>query len=226
MRAGFRVIAPDLRGYGESPKPRGVENYELPLIVDDVAALIESHGGSCILVGHDWGAFTAWFVTMMRPDLVRKLVILNVPHPAAFSRELHRRSAQKLRVAYQALFQLPVIPELLMRAFGRWLLSRLGPFTKEQLDDYARAWRGSLTPMFDWYRALRRSRGKLKRLMRRIDAPVLVIWGTREPVFVKETLENVGEWVPDLCVEKIEGAGHFVQHEAAGRVTELLLEFM
>lgn len=224
-RAGFRAVAPDLRGYGESPKPRGVPQYEMPLIVGDVAELIESLGGSCVLVGHDWGGMTAWFVAMMRPDLVRKLVILNVPHPAAFSRELHRSGEQKRRVAYQALFQLPVLPELLMRVFGRSVLRRLGPFTNEQLDEYQRAWRGSLTPMFHYYRALRRSRGRLRPLMRRIDVPVLLIWGTREPVFVKETLENVGEWVPELRVEKIEGAGHFVQHEAAGRVNELLLDF-
>ena len=225
-RAGFRAVAPDLRGYASSPKPPGTSSYALTEIVADVAELIESFGGGpCILVGHDWGAVTAWFTTMIRPDLVRKLAILNVPHPAAITRELKRSRRQRFLLAYQLFFQLPLLPELYMRLFGRRLMRRLGRFTREELDEYESVWRGSLTPMLNYYRAMRKTRGSLRPLIRRIDVPVLVIWGEREPVFLPAALENVEQWVPDLRIERIPGIGHFVQHDAADRVSELLVSF-
>lgn len=224
--AGFRAVAPDLRGYGLSPKPREVEQYAVPLLVEDVAALIESLSGEpCVLVGHDWGALVAWFTAMMRPDLVRKLIILNVPHPAAFRRELRRSREQRLRALYQLYFQLPLLPELTFRLFGRALMRRAARFTSTDLDEYERGWRGSLRPMFHYYRALRRTRGRLFRLIRPIEVPVLVIWGEREPVFIPAAFEGWDEWVTDLRVEKIARRGHFVQHDAAEKVNALLVEF-
>lgn len=223
---GFRAIAPDLRGYGESPKPRGVDAYRISMLVDDVAELIaDAGGGPCIVVGHDWGALVAWFLAMTRPDLVRKLVVINVPHPAAYSRELRRSAEQRRRVAYQLFFQLPLLPELWMRLFGRRLLRKLGRFSDEETEAYARAWRGSLGPMLNYYRAMRKFRGELRALIRRIDVPVLMIWGEREPVFLRATTEGVDEWVPDLRFEPIPRIGHFAQHDAPDRVNELLIEF-
>jgi len=210
-RAGFRAVAPDLRGYGDSPKPRDVDSYRVPALVEDVAELIESLGGrACLLVGHDWGALVAWFLAMTRPELVQRLAILNVPHPAAYARELRRSRSQQLRSAYHLLFQLPVIPELLMRVAG--VVMR-------------RTWRGPLTPMFHYYRALRRTRGRLRTLIRPIEVPVLLIWGERQSIFIEETLTDVAEWVPDLRIERIAQARHFVQHDAPGKVSELLIAF-
>jgi len=211
-RAGFRAVAPDLRGYGDSPKPRDIDSYRVPALVEDVAELIESLGGTCVLVGHDWGAFVAWFLAMTRPAFVSRLAILNVPHPAAFARELRRSRSQRFRAAYQLFFQLPVIPELLMHLFGRALMGR-------------RTWRGPLTPMFHYYRALRRTRGELRKLIRPIEVPVLMIWGEDQSIFIEETLTDVAEWVPDLRIERIAHARHFVQHDAPGKVSELLIAF-
>jgi pimeloyl-ACP methyl ester carboxylesterase len=216
-RAGFRAITPDLRGYGDSPKPRAVGAYELPEIAGDVAELIESHGGRCVLVGHDWGALVAWFVAMMRPELVERLAILNVPHPYAFARELKRNTRQKLRSSYQLFFQLPVIPELTWRLFGHAVMRRMAT------DDFMNP--GPLRPMFHYYRALRRTRGQLRKLMRRIDVPVLLIWGEEQSIFVEETLHGLDEWVPQLRIERVAGARHFVQHDAPERVSRLLVEF-
>lgn len=226
-RAGFRAVAPDLRGYGDSPKPKGIDAYLMTEVVGDVAELIESLGDHpCIVVGHDWGAAAAWNLAMMRPELVRKLVIVNVPHPAAIAREVARSTRQKVNLLYQVFFQLPVLPELFMRVFGRLLLHRAARFTPEETKAYARQWRnGSITPMVNYYRALRRSRGIMRKLFRPIEVPTLIIWSENEPVFLESSLEDMGAWVSDVRIEEIAGAGHFAQTDAPERVTQLLIEF-
>lgn len=227
VAAGFQVVTPDLRGYNLSPKPREISAYEMTEIVDDIAALIDRLGGApCIVVGHDWGGFAAWYLAMMRPGLMRKLAILNVPHPVPLSREVHRSRDQKLRMAYQVFFNLPLLPELFMKVFGGRLMRRAGRFTSDDVRTYRRAWRGSLTTMLNYYRAMLRTRGKLRESIKRIDIPVMMIWGTEEKVFIRETLENFSEWVPDLRIERVPGAGHFVQTDAPERVNELLIRFM
>ncbi|HYH06001.1 MAG TPA: alpha/beta hydrolase [Thermoanaerobaculia bacterium] len=225
-RAGFRAVAPDLRGYGNSPKPRDVDSYRVLEVAGDVAELIASLTDKpCVLVGHDWGAVIAWAVAMTRPELLRKLVILNVPHPAAIVREIKRSNQQKVRLIYQLFFQLPVLPELFLRLFGRRLLKKAARFTPEQIDAYTKQWRGNLTPMFHYYRATPRSRGEMRKAFRRIDTPTLIIWGEREPVFLPSTLEDQGEWVSNVRIERIPRAGHFVQTDAADRVSQLIIEF-
>jgi epoxide hydrolase 4 len=225
-RAGFRVIAPDLRGYGDSPKPEGVDAYQASEVAADVAELIESLSSvPVVVVGHDWGAVMAWYLAMARPELVRKLVILNVPHPAAIARELARSTPQKLKLLYQLFFRLPVLPELFMRLFGRLLLRRAGRITRAEADAFARQWRGNLTPMLNYYRAVPRSRGTLKKLFRRIDAPVMIVWSEHEPVFNASALEDLGAWVTNVRIERVAGAGHFVQHDAREEVTRLLIDF-
>jgi epoxide hydrolase 4 len=207
-RAGYRAVAPDLRGYGDSPKPKGVDAYQASEVAADVAELIESLSGEpAVVVGHDWGAVMAWYLAMARPELVRKLVILNVPHPAAIARELRRSTKQKLKLLYQLFFRLPVLPELLLRVFSHIP-------------------RDSLTPMFHYYRAVPRSRGTLKKLFRRIDVPVMIVWSEHEPVFNAAAIEDLGAWVTDVRIERIPGAGHFVQNDARERVHELLLDFL
>ncbi|MBV8516974.1 MAG: alpha/beta fold hydrolase [Acidobacteria bacterium] len=222
-RAGFRAVAPDLRGYGDSPTPKGVEAYTLQEIAGDVAALIESLGAPCILVGHDWGAVTAWVLTMMRPELVRKLVILNIPHPASLRRVMKKSFRQKVRLLYQLFFQLPLLPELTLRLIGRAFLRRAARFTPEEIEARIAAWH--LTPMLNYYRAMRKSRGAIGKSMQPIRVPTLLIWSTREPVFLPETFEGSRAFVENLTLERIDGIGHFVQHDAAERVNELLLAF-
>ena len=222
-RAGFRALAPDLRGYAKSPAPKGVGAYVMTEVVADVAELIDE---PCVLVGHDWGAVAAWNLAMIRPELVRRLVILNVPHPAAIARELRRSMRQRLNLTYQLFFQLPVLPELFMKFFGRTMLHRAGRFTREETKEYAREWRGRLTPVLNYYRALPRSRGLMRKLFRKIEVPTLIIWGEREPVFLPAALEEMDEWVTNVRIERIAEAGHFVQTDAPERVNELLTQFI
>jgi pimeloyl-ACP methyl ester carboxylesterase len=233
VRAGFRVIACDLRGYNDSSKPRSVDAYRVAAIVQDVAGLlVQSRDTPCALVGHDWGGVVAWFLPMLHPELVDRLVVINAPHPVPFARELKRSKEQKVRMLYQAAMQPPRIPELLMRRFRfallRFLLRRMGSFDAKDLAQYVEAWKKpcALTAMTNYYRALRRHRGELRPLIRPIEIPTLLIWGQQDPVFTRATTENFHEYVPDLRIERIAGAGHFVHSEAPDRVNKALLDFL
>lgn len=225
--AGFRAVAPDLRGYGDSPKPRDIDSYRMSALVGDVVELIESlnNGKPIVLVGHDWGAVVAWSLAMMRPDLLRKLAIINVPHPAAIARELKRSTRQKLNVLYQLYFQLPILPEITMKLFGKIMMRRMARFTPEEIDERARQWQGNLKPMLHYYRAMRKSRGEMRSAAKRIDIPTLIIWGEKEPVFLPGALDDIGQWVSNVRIERLPGIGHFAQHDAADRVSELLVEW-
>lgn len=229
VRAGHRVIAPDLRGYNESSKPAGIAAYKMQTVVQDIAALIARSGDvPCDVVGHDWGGVAAWFHAMLHPDQVRRLAVLNSPHPVPLRRELRRSREQRLRMWYQLFFNIPWLPDTLLRLGGlRLMMRRAGRFTDAELREYARSWRwpGAVRGMLGYYRAMLRTRAELAPLVRPIDVPTLLIWGERDPVFTRATTENFSDYVPNLRVERIAEAGHFVQTDAANRVNELLVGF-
>ena len=228
VKAGYRVIAPDLRGYGESSRPEDVEAYQLTLVVQDIAGLIVQNGGSCTLVGHDWGGIASWLVPMLHPALVERLVVMNAPHFVPMKREIDRSFGQKMRLLYQLFFNLPALPEIFLRLFGRMLMPRLAAFTPEEVRTYAETWKkpGARTAMLNYYRALGKHRAEIRGLLRRIEVPTMLIWGDRDPVFHKEMTEDFGEWVPNLRVEHIPEAGHFVQTDAPEKVNALLIDFL
>jgi pimeloyl-ACP methyl ester carboxylesterase len=223
--AGFRVIAPDLRGYNDSPKPREIDAYRISAVIEDIAELIRDSGAEpCVLVGHDWGGVAAWYTAMTHPELVRKLVVLNSPHPKPLLRELKRSLSQRLRFSYQLLLQFPSAAPLIRPLLP---LALRGRFTREERDEYRKSWKkpDAVRSMISYYPALRRSRPELRDMLRLIEAPTLYIFGTRDPVFTRATATNFDTWVPNQRVEFIEGAGHFVQTDAAERVNELLVSF-
>ncbi|HYM62286.1 MAG TPA: alpha/beta hydrolase [Thermoanaerobaculia bacterium] len=234
--AGFRVIAPDLRGYNTSGKPHGVEAYKISAVAQDIASLAAQIGEvPCAIVAHDWGGVVAWFLAMLHPQVVRKLVILNAPHPVPFARELRRRE-QKIRSSYQLLFQPPRLPEIGMRLFRfamlRWTLRRAARrpdnFDPAEMEIYLDAWRqqGALTGMANYYRAVRRYRRELRAVIRPIEIPAMLIWGEKDPIFTRATTENFSEYVPNLRIERIAEAGHFVQSDAPEKVNALLKAFL
>ncbi|MGI8748579.1 MAG: alpha/beta fold hydrolase, partial [Deinococcus sp.] len=115
--AGYRVMVPDMRGYNLSDKPCGVAAYGMEALTGDLLALLDARGYErASVVGHDWGAAVAWSFALRHPERVARLVILNVPHPAVFARTLRRSRAQRARSWYMFFFQLPLLPELLLRA--------------------------------------------------------------------------------------------------------------
>jgi pimeloyl-ACP methyl ester carboxylesterase len=223
--AGYRAVAPDLRGYGESDKPRGVERYKSSLIADDVAALIRSLDvGPVPIVGHDWGGPIAYRVAMDHPELVSRLVILNAPHPLQFARLLRRSWAQRRRSWYMAFFQLPILPERMLARSHTLARMLGGVLSREELDEYERAFSRpeSFTAPLDWYRAAARVRDRPFKT-RVIDKDVLVIWGMRDFALTPGCLEGLEEWLPRVRIERLPNAGHFVQHETRDEVSAILL---
>ena len=247
--AGYRTIAPDLRGYNRTERPAGVEQYRLDVLVEDVVALVETLcDGSATIVGHDWGGLIAWEVAGRRPDVVDRLAILNAPHPELYDREL-RSLDQLLRSWYILYFQLPVVPDRLLGAFDarlvRWLFENASEFenafTPEDIDRYCRAVSrpGAPTAAINYYRALFRAtiRDELPLLSRpghppgamqagRIDVPTLVCWGLQDVALVPELTVGLDEWVSDLRLERFPAASHWLHHELPEEISETLLDWL
>lgn len=237
VQAGFRVVAPDMRGFNLSDKPSAVAAYSSDRTAADVAALIRYCGEErATVVGHDWGAGVAWVFAMRYPEMLMRLVILNVPHPVTMMRGL-KSVKQLLRSSYMFFFQLPWLPEALARMGNYAMLRRVlrknpvrpGAFTDEDIARYVEALArpGALTGAINYYRALMRQ--NLKRFtaqLRRIEAPVLVIWGEQDSFLGRELAEPDPEWVPHARLERLPDASHWVQADQPERVNELLLGFL
>jgi epoxide hydrolase 4 len=234
-QAGYRVLAPDQRGYNLSDKPSGVENYRLEHTSADVLGLMDAMGwGKASLIGHDWGGIVAWWIAMHYPERVEKLIALNAPHPLAYKHMVTRNPAQFLRSQYALFFQIPRLPEALLRnndwellVKGMLASSRPGTFTEEDIDAYREAWwqGDAMAAMLNWYRANFYWRPQFPADMR-VWVPTMVIWGARDIALVK----GLARTSANLCVESrlviFEGATHWVQHEEPERVADLLISFL
>ncbi|HEX6241328.1 MAG TPA: alpha/beta hydrolase [Polyangiales bacterium] len=233
VELGYRVWVPNLRGYGNSDKPRGRRAYALDRLEQDVTALIDASGArSVLLAGHDWGGAIAWSYGSFGPRPLTGLVILNSPHPACFQRHL-RSPAQLRRSWYMFLNLLPLLPERLLSANRHaYLLAALRSwpvhkenFGPEELDVYrANATKpGALTAMLNYYRAmpydiwLHRRRG-----VGRVRAPTLIIWGEQDRALGRELLDGTERFVDDLTIRTIPDASHWVQQDAPDKVNALL----
>jgi pimeloyl-ACP methyl ester carboxylesterase len=235
--AGFRALAPDLRGYNLSDKPPGVASYRMEHLVGDVAGLIRHAGaGRASLVGHDWGGSIAWAAAIRHPELVERLVILNAAHPAAMMREL-RTPAQLLKSWYVFFFQLPRLPEWYLRRRNFAVLERVlrrdpirpGAFTDEDIRLYkeALARPGALTAAVNYYRALfRRGPHRIAKEVRPVAAPALLIWGEQDRHLGRRLTEGMGPWVSDLRIERWPDASHWVHAEWPERVNRLMIDFL
>lgn len=231
--AGFRVVAPDLRGYGKSDKPRGLDAYRIEVLARDVARLIEALGAErADVVGHDWGGAVAWSFAMWYPERLDRLGILDAPHPARFSRAL-KRPRQFLRSSYSLFFQLPWLPEALLRAGDFFLLRRLfrfdperkGAYSEEDIEQIVASARepGALTAMVNWYRAVVQRPTHTR--WKPIERPVQVIWGGKDRYLMPELAEPDREWVPNARVTRIPEASHWVPADAPEKVNGLLIDF-
>jgi epoxide hydrolase 4 len=232
VNAGFRVVAPDLRGYNLSSRPDGYTNYTADKLATDIRGLIHALGDkSAMVVGHDWGGTVAWTLAMNHPEVVDRLVILNAAHPRKLNEGL-RNLRQLLRSWYFFYFQTPKLPERRARRrhwrfFKRFLRDARPPYTADELDRYVQAWSrpGSAKAMIDYYRAAVRLGSKQE--IRPISAPTLVIWGEGDRYLGPKLAEPHREDVPNLDrVERLPDASHWVHHDDAERVNELLVDFL
>ena len=231
-RLGYRVWAPDLRGYGRSSRPIGVRAYSLENLAADVAALIEASGAKeTVLVGHDWGALIAWHYAMFGRLPISRLIIMNVPHPKLAEKGL-RTLRQLAKSWYIFFFQLPWIPEWLLarnhcaaiaQAFRGMAVDK-GRFPDEVLRVYrdAAAEPGALTAMLNYYRALLRDARTRQRGAPRIVIPTLMIWGEVDTALGKELTFGTHEYVADLTLRYLPGVSHWVQQEAPETVNGMI----
>lgn len=239
--AGYRAVAPDLRGYGESDRPpRG---YDIETLAGDVPALIEALGADrAAVVGHDWGGALTWEAASRYPRQVARYAVLNAPHPAVFLRTLLRSPAQLRRSWYMFLFQLPLLPE--------WLLTRRGAraipaaFLKASVDRDAldaetlEGFRtsalspGAMGAMLAYYRGIGRQLRRPLDTARKmstyqpIEQPGLLLWGEDDPALGTELIEPHRRLAPALRVERVPRCGHFIQQERPALVSERLLAFL
>lgn len=227
VAAGYRVIAPDLRGRGKSDKPEGVGEYALSKSVADVAALMDALAAPrAHIVGHDWGAAVAWLFAALQPQRVERLVTLSVGHPA--TRE--RPTLESLQKGwYRLLFQFPDIESVLQA--DDWYLLRMlfGAAADPERYIETLAQPGALTAGLNWYRA----NLPASRLMSPppqlppIQAPTLGIFGVDDPYLTESAMLASAPFVRGgWRYERIEGAGHWVQLDALQQVNHLLLEFL
>jgi len=228
---GYRVWAPDLRGYGGSSRPVGVSAYALDQLVADVAALIQvSQAKDVLLIGHDWGAMIAWNYAMSATAAISRLIIMNAPHPALLAKGL-RTLRQRKKSWYMYFFQIPWLPE--------WILSRRGAaaigraFHGMAIDksrfpeDLLRVYReaasqpGALTAMINYYRAA--FRGHQRRMpSQRINVPTLMLWGELDAALGKELTFGTDRYVRDLTLRYLPGVSHWVQQEAPETVNAMI----
>ena len=234
-RLGYRVWAPNLRGYGATDSPRDVSAYSPRTLVEDVASLISAaNAKETLVVAHDLGAVLAWLVAMQQPHLIDRLVILNLPHPACFAREA-RKPRQLFKSWYTFFFQLPWLPEkILSRQQGRGASELIrktscdpARFSDEALEVYrANAARpGGLTAMLNWYRGFFRS-GGLKTFFGRdmpvIDVPTLFLWGDQDVALINRTTHGTGKYVSNLTFRVFPGVSHWIQQEAPEAVNGMI----
>lgn len=225
--AGYRVIAPDQRGYNLSDKQGP---YNASTLVRDIVHLQEALGfSSSHIVGHDWGGAIAWSFAAARPVRTRRLVAMNAPHINAYQDAL-KYPRQILKSYYIALFQMPRLPEWGLRRRDYALLERVfqsvSPerMTQRDVELYKEACArpGALEAMIGWYRAIKRPREAVLN----IERPSCVIWGERDAFLEKGCNETLGRYVPDLSVHYLPRASHWVQMDLPEEVNQLMLDFL
>lgn len=232
--AGYRVWAPDQRGYNLSDKPEGVSSYAIDHLARDVIGLIRAAGQeSAVVIGHDWGAMVAWRVAERYPTCVDKLVVMNVPHPDVMAGNLRHNPRQLLRSWYALFFQMPRIPELLLRLHN-WHLatdtlrrsSRPGTFSAQDLDRYRQAWSqpGAMTSMINWYRASHFRNAPAS--SGRIRVPTLLLWGAQDRFLGSEMAQPSIDRCDRGSLILYPEATHWLHHEIPDKVNRAIMGFV
>ena len=231
----FKVVALDLRGYNDSDKPAEQSAYVMAEFIKDVKDVVRGLGyDKCVLVGHDWGGAIAWNFAYAHPEMVERLIILNLPHPAKFAEGL-RTPQQLLRSSYIFFFQLPWLPEMMLKsadyqpietAFKSMAVDK-SAFTQEDLQAYkdAVAKPGAMTAMLNYYRNAF-GQGILRQDWRVLEVPTLMIWGENDTALGKELTYGTEAYVRNFQINYIPNCSHWVQQEQPQLVNHYMREFL
>ncbi|MCK6585138.1 MAG: alpha/beta hydrolase [Anaerolineales bacterium] len=240
-QAGFRVIAPDQRGYNLSDKPRRVSAYRVETLAKDILGLFDHFGiRKARLVGHDWGAVAAWDIALHHPDRLEKLAILNAPHPDVMARFMLENPEQRKKLWYVFFFQIPLLPEWILRKDNyrdlvRTIVGsgRKSTFSRQDIEEYKKAWSqpGALTAMLNWYRAIVRASFKSvlrfkREPARRVKSPVLILWGKNDAALSHELVQPSLELCDHGSAVLYEKATHWVHLDEADDVNNRLIGFL
>lgn len=223
--AGYRAVALDLRGYNLSDKPKDIENYDMRLLVADVAAVIRAQKrDKAIVIAHDWGGAIAWQLAFHVPQVVERLVILNLPHPRGLSRELASNPAQQKASEYARNFQKEDSHiRLKAEQLAGWVSD--ADARKAYVEAFGRS---DLEAMMQYYRRnyprepYREAQGELIKP----QCPVLQIHGLKDWALLSPALNGTWDWVDDYTLVTIPEAGHFVQMDAAEKVSKSILMWL
>ena len=226
----FRLAAVDQRGYNRSDRPKGVENYAMPLLVQDVAAVIAAEGEeAAIVVGHDWGGAVAWSLAMAHPELVDLLIILNLPHPNGFGRELRTNPEQQANSQYAMEFRKPgAHKQLTAEALAGWVAD------ESARGRYIEAFeRSDFEAMLNYYKAnfpgveAAANDAPASPPLPKVRAPVLMFHGLDDQAILPAGLNGTWNWLErDLTLVTVPGAGHFVQQDAAELVSATMRSWL
>ncbi|MEB3281872.1 MAG: alpha/beta hydrolase [Lyngbya sp.] len=230
----YKVVALDLRGYNDSDKPKDLSAYNMREFIQDIRGVITGLGyDNCILVGHDWGGAIAWNFAYAYPEMVEKLIVMNIPHPAKFADGLWTID-QLQKSWYVFFFQLPVLPELMFQADDYRAISSSfinmavdkSAFTTTDLEAYkdAAAKRGALTAMINYYRNFFNPQDRPEWGL--LTVPTLMIWGENDAALGKELTYGTEEYVQHLKVRYIPNCSHWVQQEKPDLVNQYMREFL
>jgi pimeloyl-ACP methyl ester carboxylesterase len=234
---GYRVWAPNQRGYSDGARPGAVSEYSADRIVADAAALFDASGAKKLtLMAHDWGGAIAWMFAINRVRAIERLIVMNLPHPMCFAEAL-RHGPQRRRSWYIAFFQLPWLPERMMlrgdaagiRNAFRGMAVDKTRFPDAVLDVYAKAAQrpGAMTAMINWYRAAARHRDRMKLVNGgRVEVPTLIVWGEEDKALGLETLDGTERYAADLTIRRLPGVSHWVQQEAPEAVNAIVEEWL
>ena len=246
LEDSFRLIMPDQRGFAGSDRPQEVEAYKTDTLINDIFALADTLGlESFALVGHDWGGAISWPAALLGDPRLKKLAIVNAPHPVIFQKSVIEDADQRAASQYITAFRTQgfetAIEAMGYRTFFEKTFARhvdLSKMPESEKQQYIADWSqpGALTSMLNWYRA-----GKmvvpppgltvplpdwLLKAFPKVQVPTLVVWGMKDTALLPIQLEGLDELVEDLRIVRLPEAGHFAPWEAPDEVAEALRDFL
>jgi pimeloyl-ACP methyl ester carboxylesterase len=232
LKAKFKLIIPDMRGYNLSDKPKGTQKYRIKYLIDDIKGLIDALDlEKPFIAGHDWGGIVAWVFAEKYKELIQKLIILNSPHPKIFGSLLRTNKAQQKASFYIFQFLKPRGEQFLFENDFKWLKialfgslvnkKALDEFDKEQ---YINAWSqpNAIISGVNYYKA----NPSFDDFTGIIKVPTLVFHGMKDTALLPVILEGLEKYVKDLIIQKIPKSSHWVMHEEPQLISTKIIEFL